>query len=89
MGLNDWWPKKTPDPSPASPEDDGTLGLPKYLQAWRTLRDIPIKKLFPAVVSVSAVVFFAISGVLAWLVLICSFVVKLFKTAFKWLRIWP
>lgn len=85
------WPhrKEKPDTDPVDPKDAGTLGLPKYLQAWNILRNIPIKKLFPAVLSVSTVVFFAISGLLAWLVLICSFVAKLFKIAFKWLKIWP
>lgn len=90
MGLDDWLRrKKQPDTDPVVPEDAGTLKLPKYLQAWNILRNIPIKKLFPAVLSVSTVVFFAISGLLAWLVLICSFVVKLFKIAFKRLKIWP
>lgn len=89
MGL-DWLQRKEkPDTDPVDPEDDGTLGPLKYLQAWNTLRNIPIKKLFPAALSVSTVVFFAVSGLLAWLVLICSFVAKLFKIAFKWLKIWP
>lgn len=75
-----WWRRKNkPDDAPVAPNDNGTLGLPKYLQAWNILRKIPIKKLFPAVLSVSTVVFLAISGLIAWGVLFCSFVLKLFK----------
>lgn len=67
-------PKPKPDVPP-----DSTPGLTTYFQAWQKLKQIPIKKLFPGVTAVGAVVFFAISGVLAWLVLFVSFIVNLFK----------
>lgn len=87
MSIIDWW-KRNNEPDKKPTDGDGTIGLPKYLQAWNLLRKIQIKKLFPAVVSVSTVVFFAISGVLAWAVLFGSFICKLFKMTFKWFKIW-
>jgi hypothetical protein len=83
MSLLDLWKRKTPDPNtpPAKPDDPGTLAGPQWLKAWATLRQIPIKKLLPAVTSVGVVVFLALSGLLAWVVVVLSFIVRLFKVA--------
>jgi hypothetical protein len=83
--LDLWW-RKNPKPAPApnTPDatpDSGTLSGPQWLKAWAALRKIPIKQLFPAVTSVSVVVFLAISGLLAWVVVFLSFIVRLFKLA--------
>jgi hypothetical protein len=66
----------TPDvpPTPAPTKQPGAID---YLKAWKLLREIPIQKL-GRVVSLSAViVFFAISGVLAWLVVFGKFLLGL------------
>lgn len=72
-------PKPVPEPPKPAPAPVPEPGLKTYLKIWERLRKIPITQLFPAVTSVSAVVFFAISGVLAWLVIFCAFVLRLFK----------
>lgn len=76
--LKNWLkPKPAPPldsvPVPAAPN------LAKYLQIWQLLKKIPVQKMLPAVVSVSGVVFLAISGLIAWLVILCVFVLRLFK----------
>ncbi|NBT76106.1 MAG: hypothetical protein EBT15_09080 [Betaproteobacteria bacterium] len=64
-------PAPTPEPTP--PKQPGAVD---YLKAWKLLRDIPIQKL-GRVVSLSAViVFFAISGLLAWLVVFIKFMLS-------------
>lgn len=74
--------KKKPDvaPQPLSPEPvtpPKQPGAIDYLKAWRLLKDIPFEKL-GRVVSLSAVVvFFAVSGVLAWLLVFIKFLVQL------------
>ncbi|NDD52622.1 hypothetical protein EBZ39_01870 [bacterium] len=81
------WPHPKPKPEPPVPvpeppvpaPDDGTLGITDYWKLWQHIKQIPIKKLFPAVTATSAVLFFAISGVLAWLVVLGAFIVNLFK----------
>lgn len=79
MKLREWFkPKPKAPEAPKAPDNDGTLNLPGYLKLWSLLRTLPIKKLFPAVVSVSTVIFLAISGLVAWLVLVSSFVFRLF-----------
>lgn len=70
-------PKPTPQPVP----EPAAPSVGKYLQIWRLLQQIPVTKLFPAVVSVSGVVFLAISGLIAWLVVFAAFVIRLFKIA--------
>lgn len=79
--LNGWLrPRPKPGPTPVPvPAEKPSLG--KYVQIWRLLQQIPVAKLFPAVVSVSGVVFLAISGLIAWLVVLAAFVFKLFKIA--------
>lgn len=85
MSISDWW--RSDDKKPKPDDNDTTVSIPKYVQAWNLLRKIPVEKLGPAVLSVSTVIFFAISGVLAWLVLFGAFVCQLFKKALKWFKI--
>lgn len=40
-----------------------------WMRVWLTLRSVNLKELWPVVLSVPAIVFFAISGMLAWLYL--------------------
>lgn len=80
--LNKWLkPKPVPAPVPDKPEPEPTPHprWTNYLQAWNMLRKIPFQKLTPALLSVSTVLFFAISGFVAWVVLICSWIVKTIK----------
>jgi hypothetical protein len=70
--------KKKPDPTDEQPEPTElpakAPGAFDYLKAWQLLKKIPLHKL-GSVVSLSAViVFFAVSGVIAWLVVFVKFV---------------
>jgi hypothetical protein len=63
-----------PAPTPEPPKAPGTFD---YLKAWQLLKKIPLQKL-GSVVSLSAViVFFALSGVIAWLVVLAKFALTL------------
>jgi hypothetical protein len=57
---------------------------PQYLKAWAILRQIDFKKLAPAVFTVSTVLFFAISGFIAWLGLLVGFFIRIVKAV-----VWP
>lgn len=67
-------PEPNPKPTPEPPKQPGAID---YLKAWRLLREIPIQQL-GRVVSLSAVVvFFAISGLLAWIFVFVRFLMGL------------
>ena len=55
-----------------------------YLRALALLRQIDFKKLGPVVFTVPAVLFFAISGVIAWLGLLVGFFIRIVKAV-----VWP
>jgi hypothetical protein len=55
-----------------------------YLRALLILRQIDFKKLLPAFLTVPAVLFFAISGFIAWLGLLVGFFIRIVKAA-----VWP
>lgn len=84
--VRDWWPKKpkqddTPDSDqfptlPDIPTRGKTNVLALLWKLWR-LR-IDLKKFWPAVVSIPVLLFFVISGVLAWLALLLGFFWKIF-----------
>jgi hypothetical protein len=76
--TNRFWPWNKPEKPDTAP-DAPPPGLVKYIQAWQKLKEIPIQKLWPAVTSMSAIVFLAISGLIAWVVLFIAFIVNLFK----------
>jgi len=67
-------PEPNTPPAPTPPKQPGAID---YLKAWRLLKDIPIQQL-GRVISLSAVVvFFAISGVLAWILVFVRFLLGL------------
>lgn len=72
-----WTPKPAPAPEPAP--KPAPAPSPKYLKALWALKNIPISKLFPLVFTVPVVVFLALSGLVAWLVVLASFVTHLFR----------
>lgn len=57
---------------------------PQYLRAWAILRQIDFKKLAPVVFTVPTVLFFAISGLIAWLGLLVGFFIRIVKAV-----VWP
>jgi hypothetical protein len=71
-----WTPKPAPEPTPEPTPKPAPS--PKYLKALWALKDIPLAKLFPLVFTVPVVVFLALSGLVAWLVVFASFVTHLF-----------
>jgi hypothetical protein len=76
--LTGWiWKKKTPDaPQPAPPPTPTPAPTPTvvdYVKAWRLLKEIPFHKLGRVVSLSGVIIFFAISGVLAWLALVAKF----------------
>jgi hypothetical protein len=71
-----WQPKPKPVPPPDVTPDKPA---PQWLRAWLLFRKIPVQKLFPALTLTSFVVFLALSGLLAWIVVILAFAVQLFR----------
>jgi hypothetical protein len=74
---------------PTAPVTPATPVIPEpsrlqYLKAWAILRQIDFKKLGPAVFTVPAVLFFAISGFIAWLGLLVGFFIRIVKAV-----VWP
>lgn len=70
--LNGLWKKPQPDAEPETP-----TSVP-WVRVGLILRAIPFKKLLPAFVAVPAIVFFAISGLIAWLAVVLKFAVSIF-----------
>lgn len=83
--LPKWNPKTDEEKNkPAVP--DGTISPVKWLQIMNILRQTPIGEVAPVLGATALVVFFAISGVLAWVVLIFGFMWTLFNFLFRWRR---
>ena len=83
--LNEFWWRKKPDnvppqptPSPQPESDDKT----PWLRVWLTLRTVNLKELWPVFISVPAIVFFAISGLIAWLYLLLRGIMRFIKGIF-------
>lgn len=78
--IPDWLirPKKPADITPVD-----VPGRTPWVRVWRALQNVNLKELWPVVLSVPAIVFFAISGFIAWVYLILRamvlFVRKLFR----------
>ena len=70
-------PKPTPEPSPEpAPNDrDGVL----WLKIGLLLRKIPVKRALAGLITVPVLLFFAVSGLIAWLVLVIKFVVGIYN----------
>lgn len=60
-------------PSPDTPPVPHQPNAVDYVKAWRMLKDIPFQKLGQVVGLSAVIVFFAISGVLAWISLAVKF----------------
>jgi hypothetical protein len=76
------WPKKEPaEPAPAQ-----TPGMLKYMKAWAIFRQIPIEKLGPVVTLVPLIVFFAISGFIAWAAVLLGLFLRLVWSIFRGFR---
>jgi hypothetical protein len=68
----------TPEAAPApKPEPAKQPGVIDYLKAWQLLREIPFQQLGRVVGLSAVVVFFAISGLLAWLFVLVRFLLRL------------
>jgi hypothetical protein len=80
--LGRWFPKKPapkpePTPIPEPPVDDKPS--PAYLRALWILRQIPVNKLFPVLVTAPVIAFLAVSGLVAWFVVMMSFSIRLLR----------
>lgn len=77
--LNNWlWRKKKPTapepaPKPAPTTPPRQPNVVDYVKAWRLLKEIPFHKLGRVIGLSGVIVFFAISGVLAWVSLLAKF----------------
>lgn len=67
-----------------SPPDAAAPTETNYLRALLILRQIDFKKLLPVFLTVPAVLFFAISGFIAWLGLLVGFFIRVIKAV-----VWP
>jgi len=76
------WPKEKPvePPPPSAP------GMLNYVKAWTILRQIPIEKLGPVVALVPLIVFFAISGFIAWAAVLLGLFLRLVWLMFRGFR---
>jgi hypothetical protein len=67
-------PAPTPTPVPAQPP-----GPLVYMRIWALLRAVNFQELWPVLVSVPVLVFFALSGLVAWLVLAVRFLYTIWR----------
>ncbi|NDD52528.1 hypothetical protein EBZ39_01395 [bacterium] len=72
-------PQSAPAPTtPATPEiPKSTLTVVDYLKAWKTLQGVPVEQLGALAILIPLTVFFAISGLIAWVVIFIGFVLRL------------
>ena len=78
--LSAWWRKKPkPEPTPETPDvvPPKNNGIP-LLRIGLILKSIPFKELAPVFFTVPVILFFTISGFLAWLMLALLFIVNIF-----------
>ena len=83
--LNEFWWRKKPDnvppqPPPPQPETDDKT---PWLRVWLALRNVNLKELWPVFISVPAIVFFAISGLIAWIYVCLRALVLGIRSLFK------
>lgn len=78
--ISSWfrYPKKPVDVVPVNVAD-----RTQWLRVWRTLQNVNIKELWPVVLSVPAIVFFAISGFIAWVYLVLRAIVLFVRKMFR------
>lgn len=83
-GWLDGWLNRKPKVPPTSPIPDGsTLTTRELMKILQILKQTPLKDVAPAVIATGCVVFFAISGILAWIVLVFGFMWSLFSLLFR------
>lgn len=75
--LTNWWKKDT-KPAPVPTPEPDVKAIP-WLRVGLLLKSIPFSKLKPLFISVPAIVFFALSGFVAWVMLFLKFAVGIFK----------
>lgn len=63
-------PEPTPEPTPSTP----------WLKVWWTLRGINMRAIWPALMTIPVIVFFAVSGIVAWCWLLLRGVYKFFRS---------
>jgi hypothetical protein len=85
MPIFPWKPVKpdpvpTPEPEP-TPDADHTTA--PWLRIWFMLRSIDMKRIGPALLTIPVIVFFAISGMVAWLWLALRGAWKFIKSIFS------
>lgn len=72
-------PKPKPEPAPLptpAPNDPSAL---LWLKIGMILRKIPVQPALAGLITVPALVFFAVSGMVAWLVLAVKFVIGVYN----------
>jgi hypothetical protein len=77
------WPKKKPVEPALPPQSPGMLN---YMKALAIFRQIPIEKLGPVVALVPLIVFFAISGFIAWAAVLLGLFLRLVWSIFRGFR---
>lgn len=73
-----WKKPKPPTPDTPAPPADTDNAIP-WVRVGIILRSIPFKKLLPAFFAVPTLLFFAISGLIAWIMLVLRFAVNIFN----------
>lgn len=79
-----WWPFRpkpvppTPAPAPA-PLPPQKPTLLDYARAWKILKETKLEKIWPALVSVPVLLFFTLSGIVAWLITLAGFVLRFLR----------
>jgi len=86
MSWFPWRPKKPDEPAPPSPTptpDESNPARAAWLKAILLLRSIDKNKLGVGLVTVPVVVFFAISGLVLWLLVALRGLYRFFLSIFK------
>ena len=73
-------PKPPPDVKPAPPKPERkNPGVTDYIRVWQLLNGAQLKNVWPALVTVPVIAFFALSGLVAWLVLFGGLILRFFS----------
>lgn len=78
------FPKPKPEPAPApapvpTPDDDLEPGRAKWLRAWLLLRGTKIEQLRAVLGFVPMTVFFAVTGMVTWMLILLRILIWLVK----------
>lgn len=72
------WQLFRPKAKPA-PVEEEPVSEPSWLKIWLSLRKISVEHALAGLLTIPVLLFFAISGVLAWLVLAVKFVIGIYN----------